>query len=125
MMRVMTGNRLPEFGPPHHGRVLVPAFHQGIGGLAPHILRAGIIGKALAEIDRPVSRARRDMVSKIVVGISAKIGFIARDDTASRRALQCLIGGQGCFRRAGNNEFEHFALIGVLHVTLTNVFAAF
>ncbi len=48
---VMGGDRLPQLRNSHHRGVLVVAVHHRVGCGAPNILRAGIVGKALAEID--------------------------------------------------------------------------
>jgi hypothetical protein len=49
---VMRGDGLTQLRQAHHGRVLVPALDHPLGGLAPHVLGAGVVRKALAEIDR-------------------------------------------------------------------------
>ncbi len=49
---VMRRRGLAQLGQAHHRRILVPAVDHGLGGLAADILGAGIVGKALAEIDR-------------------------------------------------------------------------
>ena len=51
---VMRGDRLAQFRQAQHRRILVPAVDHRLGRLAPHVLRPGIVGKALAEIDRVV-----------------------------------------------------------------------
>src|SRR3546814_7658558 len=51
---VVGGDRLAQRGQAHHRRILVPAGQHGLGGRATHILRAGVVGKTLAEIDRLV-----------------------------------------------------------------------
>ena len=48
---IMGGDRLPQLRNAHHRRVLVVAVDRGVRGGAPDILRPGIVGKALAEID--------------------------------------------------------------------------
>jgi len=50
---VMRRDRRAQLRQPHHGRILVPALHDRLGGLAAHVLGAGIVGEALAEIDGP------------------------------------------------------------------------
>lgn len=52
MMRVMGRDRLTQLRQAHHRRILVPAGNHRLGGLAAHVLRARIVGKALAEIYR-------------------------------------------------------------------------
>ncbi len=47
----MGRDRLPQLRNAHHRRVLIVAVHGRVGGGAPDILRPGIVGKALAEID--------------------------------------------------------------------------
>ncbi len=42
---------LTQFGKAHHGRILIVAVQNGVGGLAADILGSGIVGKALTEID--------------------------------------------------------------------------
>ena len=51
-MPVVRGDRLAQFGQAQHRRILVPAVDDGIGRLRAHVLRARLVGKALAEIDR-------------------------------------------------------------------------
>ena len=51
-MLVMRRDRLAQDGQAEHGRILVPALDHGLRRALAHILRARIIGKALAEIDR-------------------------------------------------------------------------
>ena len=53
-MAVMRGDRPAQHGQPHHRRILVVAVPKGVGRPLPHIGRPGIVGKTLAEIDRPV-----------------------------------------------------------------------
>ena len=48
---VMGRDRLAQFGNAHHRRVLVIAIHGSIGCRLPDVLGAGMVGKALAEID--------------------------------------------------------------------------
>jgi hypothetical protein len=51
-MLVVRRNGLAQLGQPHHRGILVPAVDDGVGRLLSHVLRAGIVGKALTEIDR-------------------------------------------------------------------------
>ena len=48
---VMGRDRLAQFRDAHHRRILVIAVHDGIRRRAADVLRAGIVGKTLAEID--------------------------------------------------------------------------
>ena len=49
---IMGGDGLAQLRQAHHRRVLVPAVDHRLGGLAAHVLGAGVVGEALAEIDR-------------------------------------------------------------------------
>ena len=49
---VVRGDGLAQLRQAHHRRILVPAVDDRLGGLAADVLGAGIVGKALAEIDR-------------------------------------------------------------------------
>ena len=49
---IMGGDGLAKLQQPHHRRVLVPTVDHRLGGLAADILGAGVVGEALAEIDR-------------------------------------------------------------------------
>src|SRR5206468_8052718 len=55
---VMIRDRGPQFRNPHHRRVLVVAADRSVRGGAADILRAGIVGKTLAEVDRVVIAGR-------------------------------------------------------------------
>ena len=55
---VMLGDGGAQLGHAQHRRILVPAVDHRLGRLAPHVLRAGIVREALAEIDRALSRGR-------------------------------------------------------------------
>ena len=55
---VMGRDRLPQFGNAHHRRVLVVAVQGRVGRGAADVLRPGIVGKALAEIDGVVVAGR-------------------------------------------------------------------
>src|SRR5690348_721179 len=50
-MAIMGCDGLPQLGNAHHRRVLVVAIQRGVRRRSPDILRTGIIGKTLAEID--------------------------------------------------------------------------
>ena len=52
--RVMGGDRLPQGRQPHHRGILVPAVAERPRAPLADILRPGIVGEALAEIDRAV-----------------------------------------------------------------------
>ena len=48
----MFGDRRAQFGQAHHRGILIVAVQHRIRRLAAHVLGAGIVGKALSEIDR-------------------------------------------------------------------------
>ena len=72
-----------------------------------HVRGAGIVRKALAEIDRAVDpRASRDMVSNTVVGRAAKTGFMRRGRGAGRVGRQAgldMAGLDSMARTAGSD----------------------
>ena len=49
---VVGRDRATQLGQPKHRRILVPTLDGGLGGLGAHVQGTGIVGKALAEIDR-------------------------------------------------------------------------